>query len=124
MNKPRHFGISFPIFDLAQEEMLTLHILEEMKKEVRFCPDKIWIIEPIVRFAPIVDRLHPERYLAGEMSYTSEICDYWELEILCKQRRVKESIRYEHCQQRDKFWFTRLCWKLGGFDLPEVKNES
>lgn len=99
-------------------EDLLLHRFDEL---LAHCPDKVFGMEPTIVNPPPIDKLRGLHSAGVKMMFASPIYDYFysikEEALKQREKEIKRRLAY----QSRKSWWTRLCWKLGGFD---VKDES
>ena len=83
---------------------------------LKYTPDKIWKEGPTFLEMPVVDRLQRFSGMGYRMMFASPIYDYFDRvkkgELVAQEHQIKSRLR----RQSNKNWWTRLLWKLGGFD--------
>lgn len=85
------------------------------------CPDAVLKTPLTVKRAPQIDRLEIFTYFYAHARFTSPIYEFWiafakkETEVV--KFEVTQQLKRRLIKQSEKSWFTKLCWKLGGFEI-------
>lgn len=131
-----HFGkaVELPSLNPTEKEIwaadkVLKHTFDEMLAHL---PDKVFTEQITIYDAPTVDRLQRQKVRIVSMHLTSPIFDYWNRIAKNREEKAGDSakrittwrIRKNLLQEINKSWFTKLCWKLGGFTLPSGSDDE
>lgn len=127
---PRIGSITVPFVELGETISLSVNAPEEARAIVKdllrnkrygvfdifnHLPDAIVGTPPTIQEAPIVDRLQKITGFGAYARFASPLYEYWTGYAKSKADEQTNNAINKVFMQSRKSWWTKLCWKLGGF---------